>query len=521
MLCNKNFRFNITISKEAYKTKDESSKCLSRKLAATINRNKMAFKRQFVTVDEFLNAAKMGFNFCGLFNYDPSRKYRFLSMGRWISVLPEYNRGPNKGYMKLTFKRDKFFEGSQAIFIDIDQTRFNTIPEYINNLTYKPTCAYPSFSDGLCKHGVTSRRFHLVYVFDQILGPLDFASISLGLTRQIEADLDEAVADACGTRKSQYFNGCYGATDIYATYQIYNKDECPKKFSGSRPKVMPTLSDLIVDPVFADGLDKAIKWTAKFKDLQAIYAFKYRYSSDYDYIYRTERDDWVDGTYQKVNSDFVRLYWNQDTVPDGDHRRKKVFQRMCLRRLMEPKISIEKLIYNAVLDVLWFFDYSDGVFTYDFFCKNARNALLMSIPEIKSKFQREINFSQPKSGVIFKKSTDRGVQQKVYKNLRWEKLDSAYDRTKSVKENLENLQKAGFEHISLSTLYRYCRDRGINTKVYKNTYKDIYDYIDPEKSEYNNICTLRSMNFKITKSRFDNIYDERLLDYSRTTQVII
>ena len=80
-------------------------------------------------------------------------------------VYPVYRKGKNKGGMKLTFKSDIFFKGAQAIFVDIDNTRYRTIPEYINSLTYKPTCVYMSFSDNTEKHGVVSIRFRLVYVF--------------------------------------------------------------------------------------------------------------------------------------------------------------------------------------------------------------------------------------------------------------------------------------------------------------------------------------------------------------------
>ncbi len=112
--------------------------------------------------------------------------------------------------MKLNFKSDRFFRGSQTVFVDIDYTRFKTIPEYLECLTLKPTCVYMSYSDRHEKDGVASRRFRLVYVLNRELNKMNMNIVNRYITDTIIRDTGEPMADDCGTRMSQYFNGVSG-----------------------------------------------------------------------------------------------------------------------------------------------------------------------------------------------------------------------------------------------------------------------------------------------------------------------
>ena len=143
MKTDSNFVFRVNVSNDSYMTKSEASACLSLAGAKAVGKVKMAFREKSLTVDQFLQQALTGHAFCNLFDYDPNQKYWIeTSSGKRFQSYPVYRVGNNKGCMKLNFKSDRFFRGSQTVFVDIDYTRFKTIPEYLDCLTLKPTCVY-------------------------------------------------------------------------------------------------------------------------------------------------------------------------------------------------------------------------------------------------------------------------------------------------------------------------------------------------------------------------------------------
>ena len=75
MINNREFKFNISISREGYKDKNEATKCLTQTSAKTIKKEVIAFKEEQVTVDELIDKAVNGYAFCYLYNIEPDKKY--------------------------------------------------------------------------------------------------------------------------------------------------------------------------------------------------------------------------------------------------------------------------------------------------------------------------------------------------------------------------------------------------------------------------------------------------------------
>ena len=69
------FKFRTSISREGYQDKDTAKMCLSSLTSKKVGKQKMAFKEQEVTVDEFLDYAVKGHAFCNLFEFDENKKY--------------------------------------------------------------------------------------------------------------------------------------------------------------------------------------------------------------------------------------------------------------------------------------------------------------------------------------------------------------------------------------------------------------------------------------------------------------
>lgn len=458
----KNFSFSINVSVEAYKTKEEAGKCLIEKVAKAVGKNTMAFRESVVTVSDFLNLAISGHAFCALFDYNPDVRYWYeKSNGKHYESYPVHRRNKvNKGAMKVITKSDQFFRGAQAIFVDVDYTRFLDVQDYINVLTYKPTCVYMSFSDNIDKGGVRSRRFRLVYVFDRVLDTNEFIWVSSAITRQIEQDTNEPMQDKCGERRSQYMNGVYGNPEIYKTDFIYSETDFPEPPPPQPVVIQPEIPVAASPPqiVFDDKLVYEMEHLS-------YEAFMHSYSW-MGYVYRTEKPEWIDDTYQMTDENYLQIWFCREKVTDGNHRRSKLFKNACLRRLIDPEMNPDKALFNLYVDFVRFFDNSDGVITPDTLKDKVRRAFELSDEELMSFCEPEINYwHKNRPQYILRKIygvDNRATAKSVQGYITYNYLDSVYNPNMSVQDNAEVIK-----NVSDKTLYRYVKDRGIETNPNK------------------------------------------------------
>ena len=457
MIKNDFFTFRTNVSLDNYRNKDEVAACVASKERARVyGKEKLAFHEMTVSVKKFLELATNGYAFCNLFDYDPKTPIKVKNKNGtgWNKVSPVYQTGRNKGAMKLFVKSDKYFKGAQTVFVDIDYTQYQEVPDYLEALTLKPTCVYMSFSDKKLKEGRMSRRFRLVYVFDKILDKREFNGISHIISHQIEIDTDEVMDDDCGTRRSQYMNGVWGNDEVYYSNIIYSVSD------------FPGWDEISINEDAKIEYDECMTWQMENLTYQEfIHMNSWR-----GYIYQTEKSDWIDDLYQIPDENYLCLYYCRDKVQDGGHRRKKLFKNACLRLLMCPGMDPDKLLFNLYVDRERFFDNSDGVITIDCLKRRATKALRMTHQELTEYCQLEIDYFKNRRNFIVKPGkgikTTLGFNRSIGKQIRWKETDARYDKTKSVKENFD----AGIG-IPLSSLYRYAHDREIPTNPSKNMTK--------------------------------------------------
>lgn len=497
------FKFQINISVDSYKDKVEAQDCVAtRELAHKHGKEKMAFKEQTVTVGEFVQYAISGHSFCNLFNVQPDKLYPVTVKGQTFYTSAFYKKGKNAGAMKLSFKSDDYYRGQQVIFVDIDLTQFKTIEDYLDTLTYKPTCTYTSFSDNKMKGGVISRRFRMVYVFDNILNDEEARKVSEILYKQIITDTNEPMDDDCGMRGSQYMNGTNGGeTDI--TNIIYSVSDfitdttmtCTEPvnvvYQVEEEKPVETKkTEFKIDEQLVTDM-----WRLPYEE------FMHYNSNKYHYYYRTEREDWEYGVYQLTDENYISLYYNLNTVTDGSKRRKKLYERMCLRRVMNPNATPETILFNAYLDREKYFDNSDGVITIECLVKNVKSAFQLSIEDIKDKFSDAISYSQahkPKfivNSTIFEKQ--KTIAQ-VRKFLTQSEIGNLYDCNLTIEENLLYFESNGLK-IKKSTLYKFVKENGLETKKNTKETELVTSLIDVNKSIRENLNMLHDMGINTTK----------------------
>lgn len=380
------FRFSVNVSVGRYVSKEDTKHALTSFGAKEYGVQKMCFNERLISVDEFMALADEGYAFCHLFRFNVEQKYMYKIKSKEYWDYPYYRVGDCAGALKFSFKRKEYFSGAQCVFVDVDDTQYASISEYVSHLTFPPTCAYSSYSDRVAKHDIVSCRFHMVYVFDQILDETTFVRIGKTLYNQIEVDTNEIMSDTCGLVCNQYLNGCYHGKETYQSDTIYEvsdfvnliieEEECPKE--AEQQKKESTIT-------FDSDLVQCIKYNPRTVNI--------KFKNKYQYFYRTERPDWEDNLYQLTDEKYLELYYSSICIKDGQKRRKKLFERACLRRLIKPDVTPDELLYNLFMDVTRFFDNSDNVLTSEVLMTKVENAFALSLEDIQSNYSEFIQYS--------------------------------------------------------------------------------------------------------------------------------
>ncbi|WP_045166500.1 hypothetical protein [Prevotella intermedia] len=493
------FKFVASISKCGYATKQDVINTLGRENRKKYGTESLRFREQTVTVDEIVDLIGDGYAFCATFDTNNGElMWKKQDDGSKKCICPVLK----DGYMSMTVKRDEFFKGSQIVSIDIDDTQYTNVEDFIEQLTYIPTFAYTSYSDSPEK-----RKFRLCYVLDSPLNSIEeYKEVANTIHYTAEQDTNEPILDKCGKKASQYFNGTNrsAGAELYKYYVVYDRSD------------FPTIEQEQEDE------DKYAKVKCEFdkdtvRDMEKLTykKFMHYYSLKYQYFYQTQVD-WQEGEkYRLVGDDFICLTfrWNGKEIVkfgDGEHRRRKLKTYACLRRLIKPSITPEELLFNLYVDRERFFDNSDAVLSIDVLKTKVNAAFSLTIDEIKAKYAKLLENNKRK--IVFNptylkdnaKLNKLGVGENVeslirsaVKDYNYCEIDKYYNQKLSVMDNVKELAKNGIS-VSRRTLYRYCADRDIKV-CYSDS--EIIAMINANDSVRGNLATLKNNGVKIGKDR--------------------
>ena len=224
------------------------------------------------------------------------------------------------------------------------------------------------------------------------------------------------------------------------------------------------------------------------------------------YIYRMEKE-WDDKNYQFVDGDYFSLFHFRSRRFDHEGRRKTLYQRMCLRRLLSPEITKDEMVVNTIVDIIKYFDNSDGVLNADFIKNNIDTSFSLSPEEINEMYKVSIDYlkqeTRPKNGYIIK----YGVSDE--KRITYEILDDFYNTCFTVNENYDYLNETCDISFSKSTLYDYCKNRMIKTDNNKLSDNEVLDMIDITLSYRKTYEWFKSNNIKIGDKRLRRLYNKK------------
>ena len=513
MYIDSNFKFEVSLSCDAYYDKEIVSACIGSakdqgnkdKMKEYGIKRKMSFKQQTVTPQELLDYCMKGHSFCNIFSGFPDKGISDQGYMRAYRL--------KDGSFSLSAKTKRFFHSANVICADVEGTSYTNAQDYISKLSLTPTFWHTTFSNQQSGKGC---RFRMVYVLDEeIKGEKDFYNYVNIFNTRIEKEVGEYSLDHCNLYTNQYYNGtCMSnpnlVVDSGISNYIYSLSDISEGINESnveRERQQHTIMD-------CDKTDKVEISRHLIRDMeQNSYDDFMKYNRHkYRYVYRKEAEEWINGLYQYVDDDYFSLFFYAEKVADGEKRRKKLFMNMCLRRVIDPEIDADTLLFCAYEDRERFFDNSDGVISIDCLVRNVKNAMNLTIEEIEERYSETLEYYKGRnvSGIIFKKgSYNLATRNMVLKDERYNEIDKWYNDKLSVKENLK-IAKGRDIKVSRDTLYRYCEDRNIHPNP-NNSYSEalVLSLYDETLSLRKNVEVMKKNGIKIGKDKLDRIIKER------------
>ena len=481
------FKFVASISKMGYATKQDVINTLGRENRKKYGTESLRFAERTVTVDEIVDLIGDGYAFCATFDLNNGElMWKKQDDGSKKCICPVLK----DGYMSMTVKRDEFFKGSQIVSIDIDDTQYTNVEDYIAQLTFIPTFAYTSYSDS-----PTKRKFRLCYVLDSPLNSIEeYKEVANTIHYTAEQDTQEPISDKCGEKASQYFNGTNlnAGAELYKYYVVYDRSDFPT--------IEQEQEDEDLNARVKCEFDKD---TVKAMETQTYQKFMHRHSLRYQYFYQSEID-WKDGEkWRAVDDSFVSLCYRWrgtgeiEKYKDGEHRRRKLKTYACLRRIIKPTVTPTELLFNLYIDRERFFDNSDAAISIEVLKSKVNAAFSMSVEEIKQRYSVLLEKNRRKivlnMGYLCKLDNIHAIINEAKKEVNYAAIDEYYNAKLSVMDNIKELAKNGVS-VSRRTIYRYCADRGIKV-CYSDS--EIIAMLNANDSVRGNLATLKNNGVKI------------------------
>lgn len=420
MLANSEYEFTLFVSQKNYSSKPTQDEM-----------PKMRFVPQQLTIESALECATQGKAFC----------YTFQS-----------NKAD--GSLSVKDKKKENFISTSAIIYDFDDMEVS-MADYINYIPYKPSFAYPTYSDG--KNGLS--RFRLAYVLDaEILGEGDFNAIYHAIANANKFTPETKEQGGWDVRSvAQMYFGTTQGVSTYISNTVYSIDDfesymVPVTVNGTSTKKSESKNlntyQYTIDKEFLDNL-----YHSKYEDF-----FKSYFDSYYDnYTQSLETtltlsdnemwfeypDDYV-AVFRKREGKKV-IKWNI-----GEDRKKRLYITAQMMLHNCPELTIENLIYNLYIERKHYYNNADNKINNQVLVDTAVNAYNRRI------VLKPSNHSSYRVNKEFWSEQGVGVHQAkgfIRREQRVQEILPYIDSNKTIKENHQILIDNGID-ISVRTLQR-------------------------------------------------------------------
>ena len=448
-----NYSFEVSLSTKAFDHKPDRDTEVPR----------LVFKRTETNVYDFIESIIDGYCYAGIFSTDS-----FDMKGR-----KKYN-----------------YSYTYLLSIDVDHST-DTMDDFVDSLIYKPTFAYTSCNDGVDGE----RRYRLVYCFDEkIEGKEEYYNYINAIMQANGLDINEKIGehykyDHGSLEAYRYYNGNGTETiDINIQDNVYNKEDFSFTYKDYYNSIYKENDRKVVnndksvnqnhihthtnnmclnDTLQTQFIDDF--WNMRMGDVIA------KYVEVYPNLEHTPLDTPDEDTPLIVFPEGyteIRRWWrvNRDGQPikikDGEGRRRKLFLNGILRRLINPDITFDNLLYNLLFELYnYYSNYNakNNIGKTEIY-QIANDVMKTDIAKYERLRGTKRKFTVNKEYCAKHHLNKRQVINKVGKQKREKEIGKLYDYQLDDKKNLEVMKENGLE-ISLSTLKRWRKANGI--KRYK------------------------------------------------------
>ena len=385
-------------------------------------------------------------------------------------------------------KTDSNFSHSSFISLDFDKRNVD-MTTFVDNLEFKPTIAYTTSQNGLEGCGY---RYRLIYCFeDRIESNEEYEKCVCSV---LEANhIAIADVDDKSFKASQFFIGngtdnaevstnniIYSIKDfnqyslLYKEFLDTKKNKSSKNTYNSKKdnknhiQQPPYNMNLIVH--FENKQFEEDFWNLRMEEIIGKYIGAY---PPQDNTPLPTVDD--DTPYILFPKDYteIRRYWTKRNegraikIKDGQGRRKKLFFNGVIRRLINPNITFDHLLFNLLFELFYYisnYKAENIIGKKEIFniAKDVMKADLSKYEGLRGTKRKYIanpnycvkhNLSKQKVSAIAAKELCMG-------NNKRNKIGKLYDYSLTDKQNSEMMKEYGLD-VSEKSIQRWRKDKGI------------------------------------------------------------
>lgn len=413
------FAFTICVSQEGYGAKPTKEQV-----------PQITFEPREVTIDDALKCATEGRAFC----------YSFST-------------AKQDGIITIKDKKEANFLSTSTIIYDFDDMDVPML-NYIATLPYKPSFAYPTYSDG--KNGFS--RFRLAYVFDYpVWGVSQFNTLYTAIAAA-NAFIPETKEHGGWDKRnvSQLYYGTKAQASTYNGHTVYSVADFEPFAVQVTEKPTVSVSKETDYTKYETTIDAEFLHDFTHLSQKGFYT-KYVgvFYPNYEPSLSTPLVEDESGMFYLYPEDYVcvkhkRKGKNTLRWEVGEDRKKKIYVTAHMMLFNLPSLSIENLIYNLALERQWYYDNSDGKISNDVLIQTAINA-----------FTKPYALEPSKHGVFTLNKTfwegqgytANQAKMIVRRYLKAKEVERLYNPSLTRKENVQLLKENGVR-ISDRTLRR-------------------------------------------------------------------
>lgn len=360
------------------------------------------------------------------------------------------------------------FMYSFFVSLDVDDT-MTEMDTFVKGLQYKPTLAYTS-----CSNEPDNYRYRLIYCFNEkIEGVDEYYSFVYAILAANGLSINDV--DASCRQAERYYNGnCCSNINMSIPGIVYSKADFNKYYT---PRVRAskvfiknniyTTYNICLDDTFENEEFKKNYWSLPITELLEKYIEVY---PNFEHTPLPPVDD--DTPYIVFPEGYIEIEraWSKSNdgkavkIADGHGRRNKLYVNGVLRRLINPAITFDNLLYNLIFELQHYItNYkAQNIIGKKEVYEIAVNVMKADLSKIEVKpCKRKFMVNEAYCNKYGLKAN--AVKNTVGKTLRWELIGSMYDCSLSDKENVAVMKEHGLK-VSLRTLQNWKSENNITRR---------------------------------------------------------